>query len=50
VLTASSLTGCRESERNRPLEFQPGVYKGEKLAPLTTTQKRELQDRHRHVW
>jgi hypothetical protein len=37
--------GCRENEQNRPLEFQPHVYQGQKLPTLTEQQKRELQER-----
>ena len=37
--------GCRESERDRPLEFQPHVYKGQKLPPLSGQQQRDLQER-----
>jgi len=50
LLSAASLAGCREAERNRPLAFEPGVYKGERLAPLTKSQRRELHDRHRQIW
>lgn len=50
LLGAAGLAGCRESERDRPLAFEPGVYKGEKPSPLTKSQKRELQDRHRQIW
>jgi hypothetical protein len=37
--------GCRESEQDRPLDFQPHVYQGQKLPPLTGQQQRDLQDR-----
>jgi hypothetical protein len=37
--------GCRESEKDRPLEFQPHVYQGQKLPSLTGQQQRDLQDR-----
>ena len=37
--------GCRESERDRPLDFQPHVYQGQKLPSLTGQQQRDLQDR-----
>jgi hypothetical protein len=39
------VTGCRENEQNRPLDFRPHVYQGEKPAALTEQQKRELQER-----
>jgi hypothetical protein len=45
VVMATGLAGCRESERDRPLEFVPGVYKGEKPPALTEEQKRELRER-----
>lgn len=46
VVAFAALTGgCRESEQNRPLEFKPHVYKGEKLPSLTEPQRRELQER-----
>ena len=37
--------GCRENEQNRPLDFQPHIYKGEKSPALNEQQKRDLQDR-----
>ncbi len=37
--------GCRENEQNRPLTFSPHVYQGNKTAPLTAQQTRELQER-----
>jgi hypothetical protein len=37
--------GCRENEQNRPLDFQPHIYKGEKPQSLSEQQKRELQER-----
>jgi hypothetical protein len=37
--------GCRESEQDRPLDFQPHVYQGQKLPSLTGQQQRDLQDR-----
>jgi hypothetical protein len=45
ALVAAIIGGCRENEQNRPLDFQPHVYQGEKLAPLTDQQKRQLQER-----
>jgi hypothetical protein len=41
------LAGCREQEQGRPLSFEPGVYQGEKLQPLSDDQLRALQDRSR---
>lgn len=37
--------GCRETEQNRPLDFQPHIYQGSKPPSLTEQQKRELQER-----
>jgi hypothetical protein len=37
--------GCRENEQDRPLEFQPHVYKGQKTPPLSGQQQRDLQER-----
>jgi hypothetical protein len=49
LLAAVALTtlasGCREREQNRPLDFEPHVYRGEKTPSLTEQQKRELQER-----
>ena len=42
---AVALAGCREDEQNRPWQFQPGVYKGDKTPTLTDEQRRELQER-----
>jgi len=42
-----ALAGCREEEQGRPLSFDPGVYRGEKIQPLTNDQIRALQDRGR---
>jgi hypothetical protein len=39
------VAGCREREQNRPLDFRPHVYQGEKSAPLTERQRRDLQER-----
>ena len=40
-----TLAGCRENEQNRPLDFQPHVYQGQKPPSLSEQQKRELQER-----
>ncbi len=39
------LAGCREAEQNRPLDFKPHVYRGQKLPPLSEQQRHELQER-----
>ena len=36
---------CRENEQNRPLEFQPHVYQGQKQPSLSGQQQRDLQER-----
>ncbi|MEZ5844340.1 MAG: hypothetical protein R3D27_11515 [Hyphomicrobiaceae bacterium] len=45
VALASAVTGCRVEEQDRPLEFTPGVYQGEKTKPLDDRQRRELRER-----
>ena len=49
LLAATALAvlagGCRENEQNRPLDFTPGVYQGQKPPALTEQQKRELEQR-----
>lgn len=45
IALATLGSGCRENEQNRPLDFQPHVYKGQKLPTLSEQQKRELQER-----
>jgi hypothetical protein len=37
--------GCRENEQNRPLDFRPHVYQGQKPPSLSEQQQRDLQDR-----
>ncbi len=45
VTVAAGVGACRETEQNRPLDFQPHVYRGEKLPPLNEQQRRNLQER-----
>ena len=45
TILALGLGACRESEQDRPLFYEPGVYKGQKDTPLTDAQLRELQHR-----
>jgi|GEM_PF-3233343 len=45
VLAAALAGGCRETEQNRPLDFRPHVYQGERLPPLDERQKRDLAER-----
>ena len=37
--------GCRQNEQNRPLDFQPHVYRGQKPPSLSEQQQRDLQQR-----
>ena len=37
--------GCRENEQNRPLDFEPHVYQGQKPPSLSGQQQRDLQER-----
>ena len=37
--------GCRENEQDRPLDFKPHVYLGQKPPSLSEQQKRDLQER-----
>ena len=37
--------GCREDEQNRPLDFEPHVYQGQKQPSLSGQQQRDLQER-----
>jgi hypothetical protein len=39
------VSACRESEQRRPLDFEPHVYRGDKLPSLSEQQKRNLQER-----
>ena len=45
VTAALLLGGCRENERGRPLSFEPGVYKRDKLPALTDAETKALRDR-----
>ena len=45
IAVVALASGCRENEQDRPLEFQPHVYKGQKPPPLSGQQQRELQER-----
>jgi hypothetical protein len=45
VTAALVLGGCRENERGRPLSFEPGVYKRDKLPALTDTETKVLRER-----
>ncbi len=43
---ALGLSACRESEQNRPLTFQPGVYGGVVDEPLSEEAMSNLRGRH----
>jgi hypothetical protein len=45
VVAIAIAGGCREDEQNRPLDFQPHVYKGQKQPSLSGQQQRDLQER-----
>lgn len=49
VLTASTalvaLTGCRETEQNRPLSYEPGVYGGAPDQSLGEQRNEQLRQR-----
>lgn len=42
---AIGLTGCRDSEQDRPLMYEKGVYGGKPDTELSEEQRRELQFR-----
>ena len=42
--SAAGLAGCFDVS-DRPLSFEPGVYKGEKPAALTEEQRKALRER-----
>ena len=39
------LTGCEEEEQGRILQYEPGVYQGQKDTQLTEEQLEELRSR-----
>ncbi len=45
VVVPLALAGCRAEEQGRPLDFKPGVYRGERLDPLSRERLRELRAR-----
>jgi hypothetical protein len=42
---AALVGACREQEQDRPLRFEPHVYRGDKPAALTRQQQLDLQER-----
>ncbi len=45
---AMGLAGCRESEQDRPLGYEKGVYGGKPDTALSDEQRRDLQHRGRN--
>lgn len=46
LLTFALATGgCRKEEQDRPLSFEPGVYKGQKDEPISEQNRRDLEER-----
>ena len=45
VCAAALLVACREEEQGRSLQLKPGVYTGEKIAPLSDADRRNLRER-----
>ena len=39
------LTGCRDAEQDRIIDFDPGVYKGQKDTPLSQETLDKLRSR-----
>jgi hypothetical protein len=40
-----AMAGCREAEQQRPLTYEPGVFKGEKGQPLGEERLDQLRQR-----
>jgi hypothetical protein len=45
AVAALLLGACQQNEQGRPLSFEPGVYKRDKLPALTDEQTKTLRDR-----
>lgn len=45
TIVALALGACRESEQDRPLMYQKGVYQGQEDQPLSDAQLDELRHR-----
>ena len=45
LTVAVAAGGCRKEEQDRPLSFEPGVYKGQKDEPLSDQNRRDLDER-----
>jgi len=48
LLLSGALSGCRESEQERVLLLEPGVYQGKQDQELTEEQKEELRFRQQN--
>jgi hypothetical protein len=48
LLLSGGLSGCRESEQERVLLLEPGVYQGKQDQGLTEEQKEELRFRQQN--
>lgn len=48
LTAAVFVAGCDEGPKGRPLNYEPGVYKGEPDRPLTEQTLEALRDRARH--
>jgi ABC-type uncharacterized transport system auxiliary subunit len=45
LMSVTALAGCRESEENRVIKLEKGVYAGQSDTKLTDEQRRELRAR-----
>lgn len=45
VVLGCAVGGCSREEKSRPLSFEPGVYRGDKLPALTDDEQKKLQQR-----
>lgn len=45
TIAALAMSGCRESEQDRPLSFKPGVYQGKQDEKLTEQELDRLRQR-----
>ena len=45
LLMALAISGCREEEKNRPLQFEKGTYLGQQDQNLTAEQLGDLRQR-----
>ncbi len=45
MIAALAISGCRESEQDRPLSFEPGVYQGKQDEKLNEQELDRLRQR-----